>query len=619
MEGVTDRFTADLHVHSRHSDGSGNAGIRALRSAESFTDPLELYHAQKARGMDFVTITDHNTLAGSLAIAHLPGTFLSCELDTWFPEDGQRVHVVALGIDEATFAAADAARENIHDLVACLRAAGVTHYLAHPLFDMSGSLTPDTVERMLLLFNVLEGRNGARTRRSNGLLRAIAGRLTQEELEEMAERQGIAPYGDTPWRKALTGGSDDHSGLFAASAYTEAGGDGTPEGFLRAVAAGDCTHRGIDGDSRTLAHSIYAASFWKIREILRLDEQDRQKRALGLLRKGFGRVGRDVPVLEKTVRGVRSMAPGLYRDGDRRGPSWEELLEREIGSLIDHPDGINAVDAKELNRRLFVVAQRLADDVMGMHLHALLEPHSRMGLKRRLQSLYAVGMVAFLEIPYYFAWSFQTKDRLLQEQLRVYFLGERRRTRREKIAVLCGWPETVEAEDDGGAEGPDETCAAPVHLDVDLTLLTCSVDGEPVPRGAVDFRALAWRPSPNGDGPSWVVPPLVEIADYIEEEDFSAVHTDSAAGQGLVALVAARLLHLPVTGAVDADGLRAPHGPGDIAGRLRRRYLTWFYGHLDEAFAPSRATARELVAAGVDPERITVLPAAGRDDGDRPD
>ena len=319
-ERVTTRFRADLHVHSRYSDSSGSAGIRALRSAESFTDPVELYHAQRARGMDFVTVTDHNTLGGSLAIAHLPGTFLSCEFDTWFPEDGQRVHVVALGIDEPTFAAASAARTSVYDLVACLREAGVTHYLAHPLFDMSHRLTPDTVERMLLLFNVLEGRNGARTSRSNGLLRAIAGQLTQEQLSEMAERQGIEPYGETPWRKALTGGSDDHSGLYAASAYTEAGGNGTPQGFLRAVAAGDCTHGGVDGDSRTLAHSIYAASFWKIREILRLDEHEEQKRALGLLRKGFGRIGRDVPVLEKTLRGVRSMAPGLYRDGDPRGP-----------------------------------------------------------------------------------------------------------------------------------------------------------------------------------------------------------------------------------------------------------------------------------------------------------
>ena len=85
------------------------------------------------------------------------------------------MHVVALGIDERTFAAANAARDNVHDLVACLREADVTHYLAHPLFDMSGKLTPESVERMLLLFNVLEGRNGARTSRCNGLLRAIAG------------------------------------------------------------------------------------------------------------------------------------------------------------------------------------------------------------------------------------------------------------------------------------------------------------------------------------------------------------------------------------------------------------------------------------------------------------
>ncbi len=410
-------FRADLHVHSTNSDASGNARIRALRSAESFTDPLELYEAQRARGMDFVTITDHNTLAGSLAIAHLPGAFLSTELDSWFPEDGARVHVVALDIDEATFAAANAARENVHDLVACLREAGVVHYLAHPLFDMSGRLTPETVERMLLLFNVLEGRNGARTGRCNGLLRAIVAALTPEQLWAMAERHGIEPYGETPWRKALTGGSDDHSGLFAASAFTVAGGDGTAAGFVRAVGAGDCDHGGADGDARLLAHSIYAASFWRIREILRLDDQEDRKRALTLLRKGFGRIGRDVPVLEKTLRGVRSMAPGLYRDGDPRGPSWEDLLEREIGSLITDPDGINAVDAKELNRRFFVVAQRLADDVMSLHLMPLLDRGARLGLKRRLQSVYAVGMVAFLELPYYFAWSFQSRDRELQEQL----------------------------------------------------------------------------------------------------------------------------------------------------------------------------------------------------------
>jgi len=586
--------------------------------AESYTEPLELYAAQRARGMDFVTITDHNTLAGSLAIAHLPGTFLSTEFDTWFPEDEVRVHVVALGIDEATFAAAQTARASVHDLVACLREAGVAHYIAHPLFDMTGRMTPETVERMLLLFNVLEGRNGARTSRCNGLLRAIAAALTPEQLWAMAERQRIEPYGETPWRKTLTGGSDDHSGLFAASAFTVAAGDGTPAGFVRAVAAGDCESGGADGDARLLAHSIYAASFWRIREILRLDESAPRKRALGLLRKGFGRIGRDVPVLEKTLRGVRSIAPGLYRDGDGRGPAWEALLEREIGSLVTDPSGINAVDAKELNRRLFVVAQRLADDVTSLHLQPLLDPAVRPGLKRRLQSVYAVGMVNFLQLPYYIAWIVQSRDRATQERLRAYFLGERRQNLREKVAVLCSesrgdaapvaaWPtsDSTPPPQTKLAGGPD--IAAPRHHDIEVTLLTCSTGDDAAP-GAVGFRALAWRPSANGDGPRFVIPPVIEIVDYLEEKGFSALHTDSSGTQGLLAVAASRLLHLPLTGAVDPRDLESPAGVADLGGRMRRRYKLWFYSRLDEAYAPTREAARDLVAGGLEPHRVTVLP-----------
>ena len=610
-ERVTNRFRADLHVHSRYSDASGSAGIRALRSAESFTDPVELYHAQRARGMDFVTITDHNTLAGSLAIAHLPGTFLSAELDSWFPEDGVRVHVVALGIDEPAFAAANQARENVHDLVACLREAGVVHYLAHPLFDMSGKLTPESVERMLLLFDVLEGRNGARTSRCNGLLRAIAGALTPEQVEAMAERQGIEPYGETPWRKTLTGGSDDHSGLFSASAFTVAGGDGTAEGFLRALAAGDCDHGGADGDARLLAHSIYAASFWKIREILRLDDEDQRKRALGLLRKGFGRIGRDVPVLEKTVSGVRSIAPGLYRGGDPRGPAWEKALEREIGTLVADPDGINAVDARELNRRLFVVAQRLADDVMGHAPAGAARPGGARQpqapaaepVRGRHGGLPGDPLLLRLELPEPGPGPAGRTARVLPRRAPAHAAREGGRAVRVAAAVAAGRRRGRPRQRRAGCGAA--VTSRPRRHPADLLR-----GSEPVPAGAMDFRALAWRPAPDGAAPGWVIPPLVEIVDYLEEEEFSAIHTDSAAAQGLVALAAARLLHLPVTGAADPQLLEAPRGPGDVAGRLRRRYRAWFYGRLDEVYAPTPAAAGALAAAGVEPSRITLLPAA---------
>lgn len=40
--------------------------------------------------MDYVAITDHNTIFGALEIAHLPGTIVGVELTCHFPEDGCR-------------------------------------------------------------------------------------------------------------------------------------------------------------------------------------------------------------------------------------------------------------------------------------------------------------------------------------------------------------------------------------------------------------------------------------------------------------------------------------------------------------------------------------------------
>jgi hypothetical protein len=542
--------------------------------------------------MDFVTITDHNTLNGSLAIAHLPGAFLSTEFDTWFPEDGTRVHVVALGIDEPVFAEAERARASVHDLVACLRAADVLHYLAHPLFDMSGSLDADTVERMLLLFNVLEGRNGARVNRCNGLLRDIVATLTPEMVADMAVRQGIEPYGETPWRKSLVGGSDDHSGLFVAGAHTVAAGDGTVEGFLAAVARGDCEPLGADGDARLLAHSIYTPAFWRLREMLRLDEAVPRQRPLRLIRKGFGRIGRDVPLLEKAVRGVRSIVPGLYRNDDGRGPAWEALLEREIGALLASPGGLNSVDGRELNRRIFTVAQRLADDVINLHLQPLVDPRVHVGAKRWLQSAFGVGMVHFLQLPYFIAWSVQSRDRASQERLRRRFLSVGPPD--PKIAVF-----TDTCDDAGGVSLSIRRLAeTAARRDIALEVITCTSAPTARRDGTRNFQANAWRPVGRGRHHPFVVPPLVDVLDHLEEDDFTAIHLDTVGGTGLAALLAAKLLHLPITGALHSD----------LPGCAGRRYTIWFYGRLDEVFTPSRATARELVARGLDPRRVNVLP-----------
>ncbi len=612
-------YRADLHVHSRCSGDPTNAGIRALGGRESYTDPLEVYASAKARGMDFVTITDHNTLAGSLAIAHLPDTFPSCEFDTWFPDDCVRVHVVALNIDEDQFAEAARARASVYDLTACLREAGVCHFLAHPLFDMTDALTPDHVEKLLLLFNVLEGVNGSRVHRCNGLLREIVDGLTPDAVRSMAERQGIEPWGETPWRKSLTGGSDDHSGLFVAGAHTVSGGDGTVSGFLAALERGECAPAGEDGDARLLAHSIYAASFWRIREILRLDDPTPPRRALRLLNRGFGPIGGHVPLLEKAVHGVRRLAPGLYREGDGRGPAWEALLEREIGALLADPQCFDSVGSGDLNRRLFTVVRQLTHDVTSLHLRPVLAGDPRASLPQILRCAFAVGMVHFLELSYFIAWSVQSRDRASQRRLATHFLD--RPPDPGKVAVFTD----SGAEEDGPLRSIRGLVAAAAERGIGVEVLTSKAEPTARKDGMMSFEAIACRPGRGGDQRDAAIPSVLDVLDYVEQSAFTAVHIDTTGAVGVVGLVAAKLLHLPVTGRVralpsrptSAAASRETPGPRKSqkgAGRSRGILLCRF---MDAVYVPSREVACQLAANRVDPGRIRMLPdGAGPEAGE---
>ena len=258
---------ADLHVHSKHSDRPSEWFLRRIGAPESFVEPRELYAACRERGMDFVTITDHNSLGGSLEIADLPNTFLSSELTTYFPEDGCKIHCLVWGVTEAQFATLQQARENIHELRDVLRREGILHAVAHPLFRVNDKLTVEHFEKLILMFDRFEGLNGSREPRAGDLAQAVFAALTPEDIAALADRHGIAPAGPTPWIKRLTGGSDDHSGLYACGAHTVTPKAETVEEFLGYLREGRHEPGGRAGSSLRLAHSLYhiAYSYYRSR------------------------------------------------------------------------------------------------------------------------------------------------------------------------------------------------------------------------------------------------------------------------------------------------------------------------------------------------------------------
>ena len=247
----------DLHIHSRHSARSEEWLFRRFDFPDSYSDPKQLYEQLLKRGMDYVTITDHDAIDGCLEIAHLPRTFISEQVTTYFPQDGCKLHILVWGISEQQHRDIESVRDNIFDLQRYLQRTQIAHAVAHPLYSVNGKLNASHLEQLILLFKHFEGINGLRDALLSDLAQTLFNQLTPAKIEALANRHGLAPTHAAPWQKILVGGSDDHGGQFVASAFTETPAADSAEKFLELVRNGDCNACGQGGTPLILSHGFY--------------------------------------------------------------------------------------------------------------------------------------------------------------------------------------------------------------------------------------------------------------------------------------------------------------------------------------------------------------------------
>src|SRR5690348_10094631 len=104
--GVSSHFSeefpvrADLHCHSNASSEAGEAVLGAIDCPESFSLPGQVYAQAKRRGMNFVTITDHDCTSGVRSLTPSEDLFVGEELTCFFPEDHCKMHVLVWGISQ---------------------------------------------------------------------------------------------------------------------------------------------------------------------------------------------------------------------------------------------------------------------------------------------------------------------------------------------------------------------------------------------------------------------------------------------------------------------------------------------------------------------------------------
>ena len=156
---------ADLHVHSQASRRPSEWFLQKAGASESYTDIHTLYHCAKDAGMDFVTITDHNTIEGAGELVRAYRTTLYQRGNHHlFPENNCKIHLLLYDISPDHFSHIESLRRNIYQLRDYVRDNDIAYSVAHGFYSINNRLDPDTLEKLILLFDIFEGLNGARGR-----------------------------------------------------------------------------------------------------------------------------------------------------------------------------------------------------------------------------------------------------------------------------------------------------------------------------------------------------------------------------------------------------------------------------------------------------------------------
>ena len=249
---------ADLHVHSKYSGRPSEWFLKKIGTNESYSEPEAIYASALSHGMDFVAITDHNAIDGALLLKEKYGERVipGVEATTYFPEDGCKVHLLIYGIGRKEYEDIQKLRENIFSIREYIRGNNLAHSVAHATYSVNKKLTIEHLEKLILLFDVFEGINGARGEKGNDTWMSSLKALTPEKIEQLKRKHNIEPFSSTPWIKGFTGGSDDHAAMFIGRTYTSTAAGSAAE-FVERLKKKETVADGRHNDYKTFAFILY--------------------------------------------------------------------------------------------------------------------------------------------------------------------------------------------------------------------------------------------------------------------------------------------------------------------------------------------------------------------------
>ena len=232
----------DLHVHSVHS---GTVPVAILRHffLGSYSSPADVYTRLRKRGMNLVTLTDHDSIGGAEELRQHPDFFISEEVTCTMPS-GTQVHVGVYDINERQHSEINRRRTDLIRLIAYLSEQRLFFTVNHVFSSVTGRRDQDDFKWFAGYFPGIEGRNGQMLPSAN------------RHASVFARRK----------RKVQVAGSDAHALASVGTTYTEVPGARNKDEFFAGLRAGCGQLGGESGCFWKLTRDIYLLCFEMMRE-----------------------------------------------------------------------------------------------------------------------------------------------------------------------------------------------------------------------------------------------------------------------------------------------------------------------------------------------------------------
>lgn len=583
----------DLHTHSDYSKHPSEWFLQRIGAQESYTDIEEVYRIAKARGMDFVTITDHNSIEGATLLhdRHPDDTFISVEITTYFPENGCKVHVLAYDISQDDFEAIEKTRHSIYELRDELKRRDVACSVAHATYAINKKLNVDLLEKLILLFDVFESVNGSRSQVYNQMWTNILHHLTPEQIHSLHAKHGIEPWSDTSWVKGFTGGSDDHSGLLIGESYTLSKAKTIPE-MISEIKHRQTSAEGRHGDHKTLAFAIYKIAY------------EFSKSRAGTEGSGF-------------LDFINSLMFDNKKMGLKHWLTLQKMkMKKETGDKIITrflDDLVNArsrgdISSDELFDQLYQSLSNLADGFFSMIMDSI-----ERGLKhgepgQLLRSFSAALPPVFLTAPFFSAiFHLHQGRKLLQELARNF--GESDEKQEKKTL----WFTDTITDLNGVSETMKNLAWCAFKNNRPLKMVTCLPEDEftqaQLPPNVINLPCIYSTTPDFYNSFTLRIPSVMKSMDIIASENPDEIVISTPGPVGALGSLIGRIQNIKRVGVYHTDfSKQAELYIGDEwVSNVIEGYTLWFYKHLEEIRVPTLKYVDILKEKGLDPDKMKLF------------